>query len=231
MITQTVQSMLQQLSLLAPTAQNEAKIRSLVADIYSLQNKIENQKSDRNVISTCLNSLRTLENNKCTCTQKCDYSFFDVAKLLENITLCSDILLADTGYNIHFESERAEASCCPQIIIDAFLNLISNSVKFGSGKSIEAELTNRNGNVTVVVTNEGSLDFSKITPKSGIKTAANAAKLHHGRLFYSSCGKKVRAGFSLPCTLEPTIKFDVPAFSFYLEDNFSPVHVGLAGLF
>ncbi|MCM1544851.1 MAG: hypothetical protein NC110_06065 [Ruminococcus sp.] len=230
-MTQAIESKLEQLSMLEPTSQNEAKIRSLVNEISAMTNCDIDKSCDKNVLSACLLSLRALENHKCSCAKKCDYSFFDVAKFLENISLCSNILLADAGINLHFESEQAEVSCCPQVIIDAFLNLISNSVKFGSGKEIEASLTKHGNNLTVIVTNEGELDFSAISPKSGIKTAANAARLHHGRLFYSSCGKKVRAGFSIPCTLEPTIKFDVPAFSFYLEDAFSPVHVGLAGLF
>ncbi|MCM1364369.1 MAG: hypothetical protein NC122_03980 [Faecalibacterium sp.] len=227
---QTIESKLQQLSKLEPTIENEFKIRSLIAEISAMTNNNIHDEHDKNALSACLLSLRKLENNKCACAKKCDYSFFDIAKLLENICLCSDILLADTGVNLHFESEKAEISCCPQIIIDAFLNLISNSVKFGRGTEIDATLTRNSSRITVIVSNDGEFDFSSASLKSGIRTAHNAARLHHGRLFYSSCDKKVRAGFSIPCTLEPTIKFDIPPFSFYLEDTFSPVHIGLAGL-
>jgi len=226
----TLETKLDELFSLEPIGKNEAKIRDLISEISFITHEPLPGAKNGEIMSRCLMTLRNLENNKCLAAKKCEYSLLDVSRLLENVSLCCDILLADVGINLKFESESAEFSCCPQLIIDAFLNLISNSAKFGSGNEIDVCVSPCKNGFTVVVSNEGTLNFFDAMSGHGIKTAANAVKLHRGRLFYSSCNHKVKAGFSIPKGLDATIKFDVPPFSHYLEDSFSPVRIGLAEL-
>lgn len=206
--------------------ENEETVRRMVCDILAACTQRERQQ----VLAVCRKKLRKMENEKCRTASFCRMKQLDMGKLLENVCLCADILLCDKGKTLSCSFQSLTGCCCPELIIDAFLNLISNSAKFGKGKEIGASLFSKGESCIILVENEGSFAFGECSRSSGINAAARAAALHAGRLLYSSSGGTVRAGVSLPCLKGTGEKYQVPAFSAFLSDEFSPVHVGLSDL-
>lgn len=218
------------LKLLFETAvicENESKIRGLCSEIIAGAQAQENS----NAVSACKKKLRLLENEKCRNEKNVQLKELDLSKLIENLSLCSDIILSDYGKKISCETEKCLVSCNPQVIINAFMNLISNCAKFGKDGFIGVSVKNANDCIVITVRNSGTIDFSKIK-NGGIAAAANTAKLHSGRLFYASKGNLVRAVFSIPQTAKKAEqKYCVPDCTAFLTDEFSPVHIGLADVF
>ena len=219
---------------LSETAANESEIRELVSEVFlrsgelhELLCKESDPFADRRILSDCLKKLRTLNNNKEGALEFCDYSSVELDRLLESICLCADILLSESGANVFFTAQKTVASCCPALIIDAFLNLISNAVKFSSGGDIMSSLTKYQSQCVISVSNEGKGAILPIEAKSGLRSVQNTARLHGGRLLFSSG----RGGFSAQLAFSLDIprgkRFNAPPFSEYLENRFSPVHIGL----
>lgn len=215
------QNALDKLLLLAETEENEQEIRELVCFLLS---KDRSEKTRR----LCLRKLRALENEKCLRTKKCGYTYFDFSALVQNLCICSDILFGQNGHTLRFELEEMSLAACPQIIMDGFLNLISNAAKFSEDGSLTVRLTQAGKRALLCVRNRGDFDFEKTTFQRGIRAAANAARLHGGSLFYARCGGFVTAAFSLSLFLKPTAKMPVPLFPEMLTDEFSCVHIGLS---
>lgn len=159
---------------------------------------------------------------------QCEFGTADISQLINSVCLCADILLSDLGVSIQTELEPAEAACCPAVITDAFLNLLSNAARFGRDKTVFVSVRPQRDFVYVGLESGGKLDFDTCTPKIGVKSAANCARLHKGSLFYSAGGSSVTAAFSVSNRLRPTRKYELPVFSELLSDEFSPVHIGLA---
>ena len=216
------------------TEENESEIRELVCEVFSRSAELHellcresDPTADRRTLSCCLRKLRTLNNNKESALTCCEYSVVELDRLLESVCLCADVLLSQCGANVFFISRRAVVSCCPTLIIDAFLNLISNAVKFSGGPDIFAALTVKNRRCVISVTDEGGGAALPLTAKSGIKSVQNTARLHGGSLLFSSGLSGFSARLALSCEIHGEKPFAVPSFSSYLQNRFSPVHVGL----
>lgn len=215
---------LKRLTLLEPAKENEAEIRELVCSILSCCEKPADIEAKR----MCLCKLRALSNEKCIAAKECDYGVLDLSELLRSVCLCADILLSGSGYKVTAELEPVLCAVCPTVIIDGFLNLISNAARFGKSREIYVLLKGCGGFASVKVINDGELQFDCCKPKKGIKAAENAARLHGGTLLYGSDRKTVTAGFSVSSRLRQSRRYDMPLFSDLLTDEFSAVHIGLS---
>lgn len=207
-----------------PSAENERLIRELAGEVFCRAKS----EGDPDTMRACLLKLRSLENMKRFCEKKCEYGEIDVSQLIESVCLCADILLSELGVSVKTQLEPVQSVCCPAAVAGAFLNLLSNAAKFGSGGEVSATVRKGGGFVYVGIENEGSLLFDRCQPRLGVRSAANSAHLHKGNLLYSSNGSRVRAVFSLSDRLHATRRFDAPVFSQLLSDEFSQVHVGLS---
>lgn len=216
------------------TRKNESEIRELISEIFSrsceLYELAENQSNPgeaKRILSLCLKKLRVFNNNKEKELENCGFLFVELDRLLENVCLCSDILLSDKNIKLYFEPERIAVSCCPSLIIDAFLNLISNAVKFSSG-NIHASLSSGARQCVITVADEAKHeDLSHIKPKSGLLSVQNTARLHAGRLLFSSNENSFSAKMALSLDLPRGKRYHAPPFTSFLEDRLSPVYVGL----
>lgn len=216
------------------TKENESEIRDLVSEIFSRSCELyeisrteAEPKKPEQILSSCLKKLRTLSNRKESALQRCDFLFVELDRLLENVCLCSDIILSENNVKLYFEPERIAVSCCPFLIIDAFLNLISNAVKFSCG-DVYATLSSGARQCVITVRDEAQGEnFSLFRPKDGILSVQNTAKLHGGRLLFSSSKNSFSASMAISTELPRGKRFHAPPFTSYLEDRFSPVHVGL----
>lgn len=219
---------------LGETKENESEIRELLSEIFSRTGEVyelfetESEPGKaRQVLSLCLKKLRTLNNNREGSLQNCGFLFVELDRLLENVCLCCDILLSDKNIKIYFEPEKIAASCCPSLIIDAFLNLISNAVKFSHG-DIYASLSSGARQCVISVADEAkNEDLSLLRPKGGLLSVQNTARLHGGRLLFSSGESSFSASMALSLDLPRGKRYHAPPFTSLLEDRFSPVHVGL----
>ncbi len=210
----------------AVICENERKIKDLCNDIAISARGEEKQSA----INECRKKLRSLENEKCRRAVSGEFREFDLAKLIENLSFCCDIVLSDIGKSVTCETEKSVVSCCPDIIIDAFLNLISNSAKFGTDDFIEVSLQNKPDNILVTVTNNGTINFDE-SLSGGIAAASNIAFIHHGRLLYAAKDNLVHSCFSISKNEKAEKKYEVPDYSAFLADEFSPVQIGLSDVF
>lgn len=207
----------------AVICENERKIKDLCNDIAVSAQGEEKQSA----IAQCRKKLRRLENEKCRQATGGEFREFDLAKLIENLSFCCDIVLSEIGKNVTCETEKSVVSCCPDIIINAFLNLISNSARFGNDNFIEVTLKNKPDYTLITVTNSGTIDFEK-DRGAGITAAANTAFIHHGRLLYAAKDNLVQSYFSVSKNEKTEKKYEVPDYSAFLADEFSPVQIGLS---
>lgn len=217
------------------TKENESKIRELVSEIFSRSCELyENfateadPKKPERILSSCRQKLRSLSNRTECELQSCGFLFVELDRLLESICLCSDILLSDKNVKLCFEPERIAVSCCPSLIIDAFLNLISNAVKFSCG-DIHASLSSGARQCVITVSDRANKSTSSLQkPKTGISSARNIAFLHGGRLLLSSSKSGTfSAKMAISTELPRGKRYHAPPFTAYLENRFSPVHIGL----
>ena len=217
---------LQKLKILKNTQanlKNEELIRNLSCEIAALAPEKEKSKA----MAICLRKLRELKNEKGRTQKACQMKRVNLGKLFENAILSADIILSEKGKRIEFSFENEERDCDPEAIIDTFLNLISNSAKFGKGENIRAELFKKEGFCCFKIKNEGAADFSSFSSGGGIASCKNIARLHGGRLLFSTDGKTTCSGFSILHRDESFDSWQGPSFTDYLEDSFSPVRVGL----
>ncbi|MGN0468790.1 MAG: hypothetical protein ACI4GY_08715 [Acutalibacteraceae bacterium] len=217
------------LKLLSETAvicENEEKIRNLCTDILAFAD----EKNRFDALSRCRKKLRLLENEKCRKAKEPHTKNLDIGKLIESVCLCCDIILASAGKSVKLSTKKIKLSCDPEIIIDAFLNLISNSAKFSYEDEIAVSVADKNGGALITVENGGRMDFDKINRRGGIAAAENVSYLHGGRLLFSQTNEKVRAFLQIAPCKKSENDYAVPDFSQFLTDDFSPVHIGLADI-
>lgn len=220
---------------LSETQSNESEIRELLTEIFDRREELRTlvcetgeSRKDGEILSRCLQKLRTLNNKKESALSKCEFSFVELDRLLEGVSLCADILLSEKDLSLFFTAQKAAVACCPALIIDAFLNLISNAVKFSDGSEIDANLSLRGRQCVISVFEKSGSDLGALKAKSGLRSVQNTAKLHGGRLLFSSEKNRFGAQMALSLELPRGKRFHAPPFSSYLENRFSPVHVGLS---
>lgn len=209
-----------------PTEANEKEIRELICSLLPLSSAEERL----SVLSLGRQKLRKTENSKKKNKRSCVMKSYDLGSLLESVSRSADIILADKGKTLSFDFEKSECDSCPSLIIDAFLNLISNSAKFSKGDEIYALLETKKDSKILTVENKGFAPCGNFAG-DGIAAASRAARLHGGRLFYSSGKGRVVASMSFPSVHRAKRKYEVPIFSDFLTDEFSRVHIGLSDVF
>lgn len=217
---------LRELEKIKPFLKNEELIRNLSCEIAAIA---ADERREEAVLA-CLKKIRSLENERCLKSKSCKMQSVDIGKLFENIALAADVILSSFGKNFSFTFESGEVVCNSKLIVDAFLNLISNSAKFGKGNTVSARLYSSNDFEYISVENEGAIDFSDFCASKGLKACSNAARLHSGRLLLSSSKSTSSAVFSFYrgfCSFE---KYEIPSFSEFLSDSFSILKVGLCDL-
>ena len=217
---------LEKLIKISPDEKNEKEIRELICSLLPLSSAEERER----VMRLGRQKLRKTENSKKKTRRNCVMKTYDLGVLLESVSRSADIILADKGKTLEFDFEKNECDSCPGLIIDAFLNLISNSAKFSEGDGIYATLKTKGDSKILTVENEGFAfcgDFSG----EGINSASRTARLHGGRLFYSSGKGRVKASMSFPVMHRAKRKYEVPLFSEFLTDEFSRVQIGLSDIF
>ena len=226
-MTDKTEKLINKLNQLEITAENEDPIRSLICDLLA-SHPGENRED---ILSVCRKKLRKLQNEKSRKLKNCLMHQVDLGALFQNVCIASDALLSSVGKTIDFCCETKETDCCPSLIMDAFLNLISNSAKFSKSDKIYVSLyTKGDGNI-ITVENEGSINCADTFRNVGINAAGRVASLHGGRLFYASAPSGTKAAISFPSVRRAYRKYDVPSFSAFLSDEFSSVQVGLSDVF
>ena len=221
-------------------AENESEIRELVNEIFARTDELyeltateSDPKKGRRLLSLCLKKLRALNNNRESTLEKCDYCFVELDRLLESVCLCTDILLSDSEVNLSFAPEKVAVSCCPSLIVDSFMNLISNAVKYSRGKNITAALRPEKRQCVISVSDSAGENntLSLIKPKSGLRSVQNTARLHGGRLLFASNGSSFSAEMAISAELPRGKRYHAPPFSSYLENRFPRCISGCAIVF
>lgn len=215
--------LLKKLENTVPTENNEENLRQLIFEMLNMCPV--NERED--FLKLARQKLRKLQNGKIKNKQETVFKSCNLGALLESVSRSVDILLSDVDMSLDFSFESCECDVAVNFIIDAFLNLISNSAKFSSGKAIYAYTKTVSNTQIIVVENSGSCPCGNFNGQ-GIKSAADIAKFHGGRLFYSSSKNTVKASMSFPCVHKSKRKYNSPLFFDYLIDDFSPVQVGLS---
>lgn len=217
---------LERLKGISPSGKNEKEIRELICALIPISSAEERE----GVLSLGRQKLRKTQNVKMKARRSCVMKSCDLGSLLESVARSADIILADKGKTISFDFQREECDSCPELIMDAFLNLISNSAKFSSGDDIYATLTTKGDSKILTVENKGFFNCRDFSGE-GIRSASCTARLHGGRLFYSSGRSTVKASMSFPVAHRAKRKYEVPLFSELLTDEFSRVQIGLSDVF
>ena len=217
---------LEKLKNISPLGENEKEIRELVCTLLPISSAEEREK----VLLISRQKLRKTENAKRKTKRNCIMKAYDLGSLLESVSRSADIILADKGKTLSFDFHKEECDSCPSLIIDAFLNLISNSAKFSSGDEIYATLETKGDSKILTVENKGFAPCGSFSGE-GIGSASRTARLHGGRLFYSSGRNTVKASMSFPVMHRAKRKYEVPLFSDFLADEFSQVQIGLSDVF
>lgn len=216
----------EKLKMIKPLPENEREIRELICSLIAVSSAEEREM----VMSTGRQKIRKTENVKIKNKRSCVMKSCDLGSLLESVSRSADILLADKGKTLLFDFEKSECDSSPELIIDAFLNLISNSAKFSSDDEIYASLEERGDSKILTVENKGFCPCCNFSGE-GIRSASRTARLHGGRLFYSSGKGRVKASMSFPVMHRAKRKYEVPLFSELLTDEFSRVQIGLSDVF
>lgn len=222
----TVEYMLEKLRYIPERVENEEAIRNLACDILASADENERYFA----LCECRRKIRKIQNEKCRTAHDGDMQSLDIGKLIENLTLCAGVLVSQESKKFSCDLERQTVACCPSLIIDAFMNLLSNSVKYSSTNDISVSLFSKGENEFIIIENAGHINFGDLSSKGGIDAAAKCARLHSGRLLYSSSGGRVKAAMSISRTMKGGRQFSVPDYSSYLTDEFSPVYIGLADI-
>lgn len=203
---------------------NEELIRNLSCEIAALAPEKERETA----VDICREKLRELENEKNRRKRSCRLKTVRLGNLFESALISADTVLTEKGKRLEFTLEDEKTVCDPELIIDAFLNLISNSARFGKGKIIRISLYKNEGFNCFSVINEGNMDFNEFLPGKGLSSCMNIARLHGGRLLFSTDGKSTCAAFSFLSQSGDYESWSSPCFTDYLEDSFSRVRIGLS---
>ncbi len=225
-MTTDLQNKLKLLFETAVICENEDKIKKLC-------NQIADETKNKKDVSTllfCRKKLRLLENEKCRQAKSTKPKEFELSKLIENLSICSDIILSEKGKTVFCKAQKCVCSCCPENIIDIFLNLISNAAKYGNDNFISVFLEADEKKIRLTVKNSGDFDFSSLHG-GGISAASNLVLLNRGRFFIASKKDSTEAVLSLPNLPRAKENFSVPEYTAFLSDGFSPVYVGLSDVF
>lgn len=229
-----LEAKLKQLEEADERGENEQRKRKLISDLLSYLEESEGTVREfddfakmQNAQKLCLKKLRKLNNISEASAKTCSLYSCDLYELLESVSLCADILLADNDYNLRFSGERVVCSFNPEYIIDAFLNLISNGVKFSRTGEVKASLSKTENQAVIRVENEAFFN-EPLDYREGIESVRNVCFIHSGRLLFSQTKDKFSATMSLDLTLPSEDVFTPPAFSRFLADRYSPVYVGLS---
>ena len=181
----------------------------------------------QDIVKICLQKLRQLNNKSHIRQTQCKMYTVELDKLIDEICLCSNILLSDEGVSINFKFEPQTVACSPTLIIDAFLNLISNAIKFGMKKNIDVSIKSTPCQAIINVS-DNSPEITEFDFKSGLESVQNICRLHRGRLLFSHQRDVLTASIAISKSLRGEENFVLPAFSQYLSDNYSQLYVGLA---
>lgn len=217
---------LKQLKKIKPFLKNEELIRNLSCEIAAIAADERREEA----VKTCLKKIRSLENERCVKSKECKMQKVDIGLLFENTALAADVILSSFGKNLSFTFEEGEVVCNFKLIIDAFLNLISNSAKFGKGDTVCAKLYSSNDFEYISVESKGAIDFSSLCVSKGLKACSNVANLHSGRLLLSSTKDSSMAVFSFSRSFVSFEKHEIPSFSELLSDSFSILKIGLCDI-
>ena len=227
-------SKIKQLEQADKSGENEQSQRELISDILSYIEQSEGTVQEfndfeamQNAEKLCMERLRKLNNRSEAEAQTCNFYSCDLHELLESVSLCADILLADNDYNLRFSGKKLVCSLNPDYIIDAFLNLISNSVKFGRTGDVKATLSKTDNQAVIKVENEAFFN-EPVSFHEGLQSVRNICFLHSGRLLFSKTGDRFSAVMSIDLNLPNGESFAPPAFSHFLADRYSPVYIGLS---
>lgn len=216
------------LRLLEETAvicENEEKIRNLCSLIMSQTN----EKNHFDALCRCRKKLRLLENEKCRKATACFLKRVDLQREIANLCACCDIVLASFGKSVLCSDEPCPTFCCDcGLIIDAFLNLISNAAKFSSSQRVDVTVKSVGDRFVVGVENDGEIDFSAVSKNGGLAAAGTAARLHGGRLLLCKKETGVLCVLEIPLLQKTTVPSERLNFSSLLSDEFSPIHIGLS---
>lgn len=216
------------LKLLEETAvicENEEKIRNMCSKIMLRTD----EKNHFDVLCLCRKKLRLLENEKCRTAKSCFLKKVDLQKTIENLCTGCDIVLAPFEKTVScFSSSCVRACCDGNLIIDAFLNLISNAARFSSSQRIDVTLKTQGDCFVLGVENDGEIDFSAVKENGGLAAARAVARLHDGRLLVCKKPGGVFCAVEIPSFGKTDAVFCAPDFSSLIRDEFSAVHVGLA---
>lgn len=230
----TLKEKIDRLLSLEESAKNEREIRELVSEVFSRSDELyeltettASPGESERILSLCLRKLRAMNNDRISRLNDCGFLFVELDRLLESVCLCCDILLGDKGKKLHLDAEHIAVSCCPQLIIDAFLNLISNAVKFSDG-DIRCSLGSGKHQCVLTVAESGKSALLPLRPKNGLLSVQNTARLHSGRLLFSETrGGNFSAELAISTSLPHSRRYRTPPFTGFLEDRLSAVHVGL----
>lgn len=173
----------------------------------------------------CLRLLRESDNRRNA--QRHDGTFYgcDVGALLEHASLASDVLLSDAGRSLCFTGDPLLCGADPTLLLCGYLNLVANAVQYGE-EDVFAVLRQDGDGALLSVESLVSAPLPTAF-HTGLRCAANAARLHGGRLLLSACGERLCAVMRFQTSLPWETLFTPPRFSQYLQSRVSPLQIAL----
>ncbi|MBQ5969717.1 MAG: HAMP domain-containing histidine kinase [Clostridia bacterium] len=173
----------------------------------------------------CLQLLRESDNRRNAMQQRSDYYGCDVCALLEHASLAADVLLTDARRSLCFTGESLLCGADPTLLLGGYLNLVANAVQYGTDDVFVDLQCHGDAALLSVETNAGAPLPTAF--HDGLRCAANAARLHGGRLLLASSQSRFCAVMRFQTTLPWERLFTPPRFSQYLETRVSPLRIAL----
>ena len=173
----------------------------------------------------CLQLLRESDNRRRAKQKRCAYYGCDVCALLEHASLGADVLLTDTRRSLVFTGDPLLCGADPTLLLDGYLNLVANAVRYGTG-DVFTDLRERGTDALLSVGTNACAPLPDAF-HDGLRCAANAARLHGGRLLLAASPTRFCAVMRFQTTLPWERLFTPPRFSQYLQERVAPLRIAL----
>ncbi|MGN0520000.1 MAG: hypothetical protein ACI4LB_04610 [Candidatus Fimenecus sp.] len=156
-----------------------------------------------------------------------------ISALCESAAFCADLLCGEVQKRVFFTGEAdVFAACRPQATLWTVLNLLSNALRYSTGRYVFVDTVRVGARAVLTVASEGDFPVSAFyaaqTRKgSGLWFSAQTARLHGGTVYLIQSNGFASVRLAFPVA-EPSLpQWVIPDFTDWLADGLSPIYTAL----
>lgn len=179
-----------------------------------------------------LRLLRALQNR--TPPQSADPIFaVPLSALCESTAFCADLLCGAVQKRVFFTGKAdITVACRPQAAVCALLNLLSNALRYSTGRYIFLNTARIGDKAVLTVANEGNFPISAFFSAQrrnggGLWFAAQTARLHGGAVYLTQSDLFTAVHLPFPAAEDALPPWQLPDFTDWLADGLSPIYTAL----